>query len=77
MSIEFGDTVLNITFSECDFLGAGQLESLAHLLASVHLQLRLTEGVFANNADYHYYVERYNQNNFAYFKHILLKYVQW
>ena len=80
MNIEFVDnTVLNALLSECDFLGAGQLESLAHLLASVHLQLRLTEEVFANNTDYHYYVERYiiitSQNYFAYFKHILLKFI--
>ena len=61
MNIEFGDnTVFNVLLSVCDFLGAGQLESLAHLLASVHLQLRHTEGVFASNTDYHYYVERYN-----------------
>ena len=62
MNIGFGDNVvLNVSFSECDFLGAGQSESLAHLLASVHFQLRLTEGVFATNTDYHYYVERYNK----------------
>ena len=44
--------------SACHFLGVSQLESLAHLLASVHLQLRLREGVFATNTDYDYYVER-------------------
>ena len=44
--------------SECHFLGDSQSESLAHLLASVHLQLRLREGVFATNTDYDYHVER-------------------
>ena len=45
--------------TECQFLGEGYGESLAHLLASVHLKLRQREGLFATNTDYQYYVERY------------------
>lgn len=45
--------------AECQFLSEGQAESLAHLLASIHLQMRLRGGVFSSNTNYEYYVERY------------------
>ena len=55
-----GDFKTNFfSHTDCSYLQEEQVDSLAHLLASIHLQMRLREeGVFAANSDYEYYVER-------------------
>lgn len=44
---------------DCRYLPAGQVESLAHLLASIHLQLRNRKEATPTNTAYQYFVERY------------------
>ena len=43
----------------CGFLPSQQSESLAHLLASVHLQLRKRVDTPTSNSTYQYFTERY------------------
>ena len=42
----------------CAYLTAGQVESLAHLLASIHLLLKAKKNVAVSNTAYQYFVER-------------------